>query len=70
MRRFTVGPLIVVSVVCLVLSSTSSWTRRHVVNTDVFVAGGQAIPADPAAQGAIDAKVVDSIMVNREVNGP
>ena len=69
MRRFTVGLLIVVSAVCLVLSSTSLWTRRHVVNTDVFVAGGQAILADPAVQGAIDAKVVDTIMVNPEVNG-
>ena len=69
MRRFAVGLLIVVSAVCLVLSSTSLWTRRHVVNTDVFVAGGQAILADPAVQGAIDAKVVDTIMVNPEVNG-
>lgn len=69
MRRFTVGLLIVVSAVCLVLSSTSLWTRRHVVNTDVFIAGGQAILADPAVQGAIDAKVVDTIMVNPEVNG-
>jgi len=59
----------VVSAVCLVLSSTSLWTRRHVVNTDVFVAGGQAILADPAVQGAIDAKVVDTIMANPEVNG-
>ena len=69
MRRFTVGLLIVVSAVCLVLSSTSLWTRRHVVNTDVFVAGGQAILADPAVQGAIDAKVVDTIMTNPEVQG-
>lgn len=69
MRRFTVGLLIVVSAVCLVLSSTSLWTRRHVVNTDVFVAGGQAIVADPAVQAAIDAKVVDTIMANPEVKG-
>jgi hypothetical protein len=69
MRRFTVGLLIVVSAVCLVLSSTSLWTRRHVVNTDMFVAGGQAILADPAVQGAIDAKVVDTIMANPEVQG-
>ena len=69
MRRFTVGLLIVVSAVCLVLASTSLWTRRHVVNTEVFVAGSQAILADPAVQGAIDAKVVDTIMANPEVQG-
>ena len=68
-RRFTVGLLIVISAVCLVLSSTSLWTRRHVVNTEVFVAGGQAILADPAVQGAINTKVVDTIMANPEVQG-
>ena len=69
MRRFAVGLLIVISAVCLVLSSASLWTRRHVVNTEVFVAGGQAILADPAVQGAIDGKVVDTIMANPEVQG-
>src|SRR4051794_4162610 len=69
MRRFAVGLLIVISAVCLVLSSTSLWTRRHVVNTEVFVAGGQAILAEPAVQGVIDGKVVDTIMANPEVQG-
>jgi hypothetical protein len=36
-RRFLVGLLILVSAVTLLLASTSSWTRRNVVNTQTFV---------------------------------
>lgn len=40
MRRFGLGLLILISAILLVVSSTSLWTRHHVVNTDVSVEGG------------------------------
>src|SRR5438874_2716557 len=67
MRRFLVGLLIVVSALALVLSSTSLWTRRHVVNTDVFVAGAQKILSDPAVQATLESRVVATIMATPQV---
>ena len=69
MRRFVVGLLILVSALTLVFSSTSLWTRRHVVNTDVFVAGTHRILTDPAVQGTIEAQLVNAIMTNPDVQG-
>jgi hypothetical protein len=67
MRRFWVGLLIVVGVLSLLVSSTSLWTRRQVINTEVFVATAQQVVADPAVQARITSQVVDSIMTNPEV---
>ncbi|GEL19775.1 SHOCT domain-containing protein [Pseudonocardia asaccharolytica] len=67
MRRFVVGLLILVSALALLGSSTSLWTRRHVVNTEIFVAGTEAILTDPAVQARIETGVVATIMTNPEV---
>ncbi|NMH96986.1 SHOCT domain-containing protein [Pseudonocardia acidicola] len=67
MRRFVVGLLIVVSAVCLVLSSASLWTRRHVINTEVFVSGAQVVLDQPAVQARLDAGVTDTIMAQPDV---
>jgi hypothetical protein len=67
MRRFGVGLLILISAILLVVSSTSLWTRRHVVNTDVFVADGQRILTDPAVAARVESQVVDTIMAKPEV---
>ncbi|HEX5402754.1 MAG TPA: SHOCT domain-containing protein [Pseudonocardiaceae bacterium] len=62
MRRVATGLLILISALAMVLSSTSLWTRRHVVNTDVFVAGAERIVTDPAVQARIESQVVASIL--------
>jgi hypothetical protein len=67
MRRFGVGLLILISAILLVVSSTSLWMRHHVVNTDVFVADGQRILADPTVAARIESQVVDRIMAEPEV---
>ncbi|HJQ47594.1 MAG TPA: hypothetical protein VJ870_14945 [Amycolatopsis sp.] len=67
MRRFIVGLLILVSALALVGASTSLWTRRHVVNTDVFVAGSQKVINDPAVQARLESQVVTSVMANPDV---
>jgi hypothetical protein len=67
MRRFGVGLLVLISAVMLVLSSTSLWTRHHVVNTDVFVANGQRILTDPTVAARVESQVVDTIMAKPEV---
>jgi hypothetical protein len=69
MRRFFVGLLVFVSAVLIVLSSTSLWTRRHVVNTDVFVAGAQKILAEPAVQSRIESEIVASVMATPQTQG-
>jgi hypothetical protein len=66
-RRFFVGLLILISALTLVASSTSLWTRRHVVNTDVFVAGSEKILTDPAVQATIESQVVGAIMAKPDV---
>jgi hypothetical protein len=67
MRRLVVGLLILISALTLIVSSTSLWTRRHVVNTEVFVTGAQAILTDPAVQARIQSEVVGTIMTNPDV---
>ncbi|HKS47295.1 MAG TPA: SHOCT domain-containing protein [Amycolatopsis sp.] len=67
MRRFFVGLLILVSALTLIASSTSLWTRRHIVNTDVFVAGSEKILADPAVQATLQTRLVDTIMATPTV---
>ena len=67
MRRFFVGLLILISAVCLVASSTSLWTRRHVVNTEVFVAGAERVIAEPAVQARIETLVVTQTLANPDV---
>lgn len=67
MRRFVVGLLVLVSALALVGASTSLWTRRHVVNTDVFVAGSQKVITDPTVQARIQSQVVDVVMTNPDV---
>lgn len=67
MRRFGVGLLIIIAAVCLVLASTSLWTRRQVVNTDVFVATAEQAIATPAVQARISTQVVDSVMALPDV---
>jgi hypothetical protein len=67
MRRFGVGLLVLISAILLVVSSTSLWTRHHVVNTDVFVADGQRIHTDPTVAARIESQVVDTIMAKPEV---
>lgn len=67
MRRFVVGLLILVGVLCLLIASTSLWTRRQVINTQVFVSNAQQVVADPAVQARITTQVVDGIMANPDV---
>jgi hypothetical protein len=67
MRRLVVGLLILVSALTVVAASTSLWTRRHVVNTEVFVAGAQAILTDPTVQARVQSQVVGTIMANPDV---
>lgn len=67
MRRFGVGLLIVISAVCLVLASTSLWTRRQVVNTDVFVATAEQAIATPAVQARISTQVVETVLALPDV---
>jgi hypothetical protein len=61
-RRAFVGLLVLISAVMVLLASTSLWSRRHIVNTDVFVAGAQKILADPAVSSRIESQVVDTVM--------
>jgi hypothetical protein len=67
MRRFIVGLLVLISALAMIGASTSLWTRRHVVNTDVFVAGSQAVLTNPAVQARLQSQVVDTVMANPDV---
>jgi hypothetical protein len=62
-----VGLLILLSALALIGASTSLWTRRHVVNTEVFVTGAQKILTDPAVQARVQSQVVGTIMANPDV---
>src|SRR4051794_21100427 len=66
-RRFVAGLLIVISALSLLLASTSLWTRRHVVNTEVFVSDTQQVLAEPAVQNRIADLVTTTIMTNPDV---
>lgn len=67
MRRWAVGILVAVSVLALILSSTSLWTRRHVVNTGVFVSTTQQVMQDKAVQARVTDQVVTAIMARPRV---
>ena len=62
MRRFAVSLLIVISAVCLVLSSTALWARRSVVDTEVFVSGVRVVLAEPAVQAWVASRVTDAVV--------
>ncbi len=67
MRRFFVGLLIFVSAVCLIGSSLSLWTRRHVINTGVFVSSTQKIITNPAIQARVESAVATQVLATPQV---
>jgi hypothetical protein len=67
MRRFVTGLLILVSAVALVLASTSLWTRRHVINTQVFVSNVETVADLPEVEARINQKVTATVMANQQV---
>jgi hypothetical protein len=67
MRRFAVGLLVLVSALAVILASTSLWTRRHVINTEVFVADTQAVLAEPAVRARISQRVTEAVIDRPDV---
>ncbi|HST97034.1 MAG TPA: hypothetical protein VLJ85_05275, partial [Geodermatophilus sp.] len=67
MRRFVTGLLVLVSAVTLVLASTSLWTRRNVVNTQVFVTNVETMVDLPEVEARITERVTTTVMANPEV---
>ena len=67
MRRFVTGLLILVSAVTLVLASTSLWTRRNVINTQVFVSNVQTMVDLPQVEARINERVTETVMANPTV---
>jgi hypothetical protein len=67
MRRFVAGLLILISAVSLLLASTSLWTRRNVVNTQVFVANVNTIADLPQVEARINDGVTTTVMANPQV---
>jgi hypothetical protein len=67
MRRFVAGLLILVSAVSLVLAGTSLWTRRNVVNTQVFVSNVNTIVDLPQVETRISDAVTTTVMTNPRV---
>ncbi len=61
MRRFVAGLLVAVSALCLVLSSTSLWARRYVMDTEVFVSEARVALAEPAARDWVGSWVTDKV---------
>jgi hypothetical protein len=66
-RRFVTGLLVLVSAVTLVLASTSLWTRRNVVNTQVFVTNVETMVDLPEVEARITERVTTTVMANPEV---
>jgi ligand-binding sensor domain-containing protein len=62
MRRFVAGLLVAVSALCVVLSSTSLWARRYVVDTEVFVSEARVMLAEPAVQVWIGSRLTDTVV--------
>jgi hypothetical protein len=69
MRRFSVGLLVIVSALCVVLAITSLWTRRNVVNTQVFVGNVQEVIDLPEVERRITEQVTATVMENDQVTG-
>ena len=67
MRRFAVGLLILVSSLCLFLSSTSLWVRHNVINTGVFVSNVETIVDLPQVQARVTDQVTTTVMTNPRV---
>jgi hypothetical protein len=67
MRRFVSGLLILISAVTLLLASTSLWTRRNVINTQVFVSNVETIVDLPAVEARINDRVTTTVMSNPDV---
>jgi hypothetical protein len=66
-RRFAVGLLVFVSALSLVLASTSLWTRRNVVNTQVFVTNVETMVDLPQVEARITQRVTSTVMANPQV---
>jgi hypothetical protein len=66
-RRFVTGLLVLVSAVALVLASTSLWTRRNVVNTQVFVTNVETMVDLPEVEARITERVTSTVMDNPDV---
>jgi hypothetical protein len=67
MRRLATGLLILISALCLFLSSTSLWVRHNVINTGVFVGNVETIVDQPQVQARITAQVTTTVMTNPKV---
>ncbi len=67
MRRFLVGLLITISMLALILSSTSLWTRRHVVDTGGFVSTTEQVANDPAVRARVTQQIVNGILTQPKV---
>ena len=67
MRRFATGLLILVSSLCLFLSSTSLWVRHNVVNTGVFVGNVETIVDLPEVRARVTDQVTATVMTNPRV---
>jgi hypothetical protein len=67
MRRFATGLLIVISSLCLFLSSTSLWVRHNVINTGVFVSNVETMVDLPQVQARVTEQVTATVMTNPRV---
>ncbi|MGY1618219.1 SHOCT domain-containing protein [Geodermatophilus sp. SYSU D00691] len=67
MRRFGVGVLVLVSALAVLLASTSLWTRRNVINTQVFVSNVETTIDLPAVEARITEQVTTTVMGNQDV---
>src|SRR5690348_3656096 len=67
MRRFATGLLILISALCVFLSSTSLWVRHNVINTGVFVSNVETIVDLPEVQARVTDRVTTTVMTNPRV---
>jgi hypothetical protein len=67
MRRFATGLLILISSLCLFLSSTSLWVRHNVINTGVFVSNVETIVDLPQVRTRVTQQVTATVMTNPKV---
>src|SRR4051794_1123445 len=67
MRRLATGLLILLSSLCLFLSSTSLWVRHNVINTGVFVSNVETIVDLPQVRSRVTTQVTATVMTNPRV---
>src|SRR4051812_28834487 len=67
MRRLATGLLILISSLCLFLSSTSLWVRHNVINTGVFVSNVETIVDLPQVRARVTSQVTATVMTNPRV---